>query len=143
MSQQNAEIVRRWWAGFNEDGLPPFDLCDERIEIRNPTDFPFKDVYRGHDGVRRWRAEVFDDLDTVENVRVEVDDLIDAPDGETVVMALRFLLRLKRFEMDHEMTWAAVWIIRHGKLVWAQGYVHMADALEAVGLSEQDARAES
>ena len=66
----------------------------------------------------------------------EVDDLIEAPDGETVVMALRVLLRLKRFEVDHEMPWAAVWIIRDGKLVWAQGYVHMADALEAAGLSE-------
>ena len=134
------EIVRRWWAGFNEDGLPPFDLCDERIEIRNPTDFPSQEVFRGHDGVRRWRAEVFG---VVENVRVEVDDLIEAPDGETVVMALRMLVRLERFEMDHEMQWAAVWIVRHGKLVWAQGYVHMADALQAVGLSEQDAHTDS
>jgi len=136
MSQENVDIVRRWWAGFNEEGLPPFDLCDERIEIRNPTDFPDAEVYLGHDGVRQWRVETFDRDMSVENVRVEIDNLIEAPDGEKVVMALRVLVRLKRFEMDHEMPWAAVWIIRHGKLVWAQGYVHMADALEAAGLRE-------
>ena len=88
------------------------------------------------DGVRQWRVETFDRDMSVENVRVEIDDLIEAPDGETVVMALRVLVRLKRFELDHEMPWAAVWIIRHGKLVWAQGYVHRADALEAAGLRE-------
>jgi hypothetical protein len=51
-------------------------------------------------------------------------------------MALQVLVRLKRFELDQQMPWAAVWIIRHGKLMWAQGYVHLADALQAVGLRE-------
>jgi ketosteroid isomerase-like protein len=135
MSQENAEIVRRWWAGFNEHGMPPLELCDERIEIRNQADFPGTPVFRGHEGVHEWRAESFD-FDTVDHVRVEVDELIEGADGETVVMAVRTLGHSKRFEMDYEVPWAAVWTIREGKLVEAEGYLHMADALEAGGLRE-------
>ena len=100
-----------------------------------PADFPSREVYRGHDGVRDWRAEVFDP-DLIEEVRVEVDDLIEAADGETVVMALRLLAHSKRFDTEYELAWAALWTIREGKLVEAQGYLHMADALEAAGLGE-------
>jgi ketosteroid isomerase-like protein len=135
MSEENVELVTRWWAGFNKHGLPPFDLCDEQIEIRMPADFPSQEVYRGRDGMRKWRADVFDQ-DLIEEVRVEVDDLVEAADGETVVMAVRLLAHSKRFETEYELPWAAVWIIREGKLVEAEGYLHMADALEAAGLRE-------
>lgn len=40
VSDENLEVVRRWWASFNEHGIPSLDLCDEQIEIRNPPDFP-------------------------------------------------------------------------------------------------------
>jgi hypothetical protein len=36
MSRENVEVVRCWWEGFNEDGMPPFALCDEEIELRMP-----------------------------------------------------------------------------------------------------------
>jgi hypothetical protein len=58
MSQENVEIVRRWWEGFNADGMPPLALCDEEIEIRNPPDFPVSGRFQGYDGVRRWRRAV-------------------------------------------------------------------------------------
>jgi hypothetical protein len=73
------------------------------FEIRSPTDFPAPEVYRGHDGVRHWRADTFERDLSVENVQVEVDDLIEAADSETVAMALRVLVRLKRFVVDHQM----------------------------------------
>ena len=141
MSQENVEIVRRWSAGFNEDGLPPFDLCDERIEIGTPRTSPSKTVYRGHDGVRRWRAEVFGEI---ENVRVEVDDLIEAPDGETVVMALRVLFHLDTVRSGPRDVVGGRLDVRDGKRsCGSRGTCDMADALEAVGLSEQDAHADS
>jgi hypothetical protein len=37
MSEKNVQFVRRWWAGFNESGLPSFELCDERIELIIPA----------------------------------------------------------------------------------------------------------
>jgi len=51
-------------------------------------------------------------------------------------MAVRLLAHSKRLETEYELPWAAVWIIREGKLVKAEGYLHMTDALEAVGLRE-------
>jgi hypothetical protein len=54
MSQEHVEVVRRWWDGFNDDGMPPLSLCDEQIEIRNPPDFPVRGLFQGHEGVRCW-----------------------------------------------------------------------------------------
>ena len=60
MSEENVEIVRRWWEGFNEDGMPPLALCDEEIEIHNPPDFPVRGFFQGHDGVPLARPGVRD-----------------------------------------------------------------------------------
>ena len=133
MPQENVEIVHRWWAGFNDHRLPPLELCDRDVEIRIPREFPFTGEYHGHEGVRTWVAEVFD---VIEDHRVEVERVLEAPDGETVVMALRSRGTTKQMQLDLETPWAAVWVIRGGKLVYAQGYLAMDEALEAAGLSE-------
>ena len=87
MSQENVEVVRRWWGGFNDDGMPPLSLCDEQIEIRMPPDFPVRGLFQGHEGVRRWREQVFE---VAENARVEPEEIVDVhDDGETVLMLLR------------------------------------------------------
>ena len=134
MTQENVEIVRRWWEGFNEDGMPPLVLCDQEIEIRNPPDFPVRGLYQGHDGVRHWRDEVFDILD---NPRVEPEDIVDVHgDGTTVLMLLRAKGIASHTEIKIDYEWAAVWTIRGGKVLRAQGYLERAEALEAAGLSE-------
>ena len=135
MSQEKVEIVRRWWEGFNEDGMPPLDLCDERIEIRNPPDFPVRGSFHGPQGVRDWRDQTFEALD---NVSVEVEEIIDVPgDGETVLMLLRLRATARHMGIEVEYPWAAIWTIGEGKLVLAQGYLSRQEALEAAGLSEQ------
>ena len=70
MSQENLEVVRRWWDGFSNTGMPPLSLCDERIEIRNPPEFPVRGSFHGHQGVRDWRDQVFEAFD---NVSVEAE----------------------------------------------------------------------
>ena len=57
MSQENVEIVRRWWASFNKDGLPPFDLLRRADRDQKPEEFPITGPYHGHDGVRQWASE--------------------------------------------------------------------------------------
>jgi ketosteroid isomerase-like protein len=133
MSQENVEVVRRWWEGFNEHGMPPLDLCDEQIEISNPPDFPVRGSYHGHEGVHQWRMDVWD---IVDEPKVELEELFDSGDSETVVMFLRFqgVARYTRIEFDEP--WAAVWRMRAGKLLKAQGYTSRRKALEAAGLSE-------
>ena len=134
MSQENVEVVRRWWAGFNEDGMPPLALCDEGIEIRNPPDFPVRGLFQGHDGVRRWRDQVFDIFD---DVRVEPEDIVDVHgDGETVLMLLRASGTASYTGIKVDYEWAAIWTIRNGKLLRAQGYLNRVEALEVAGLAE-------
>jgi ketosteroid isomerase-like protein len=134
MSLENAEVVRRWWDGLNKTGLPPLSLCDERIEIRNPHDFPVRGSFRGHQGVRDWCEEVWGAFD---DVSVEVDEVIAVPDdGETVLMFLRALGTAHHTRIEFDFPWAAIWTIRDGQLLLAQGYLDRAEALEAAGLSE-------
>jgi hypothetical protein len=35
-----------------------------------------------------------------------------------------------------DVEWAAIWTVRSGKLLKAQGYLNRADALEAAGLEQ-------
>jgi ketosteroid isomerase-like protein len=135
MSQENVEVVRRWWAAFNQNGTPPLELCDERIEIRNPASFPNRGPYRGHAGVHAWMADTFEVID---EPHIEVDEIVDVGDGETVVSVQRTLgiSRYTRIASDLAPPWAAVWTVRSGKTLRAQGYRSRAEALEAAGLRE-------
>jgi uncharacterized protein len=131
VSEQNLEVVRRWWKGFHEDGMPPLDLCDAQVEISNPPEFPVRGTYRGHEGVRQWRTDAFDVIDELE---VETEKLIDVGDGETVVMLLRLRGLASHTRIPIDETWAAVWTIRNGKLLRAQGYISRRAAMRAAGL---------
>jgi ketosteroid isomerase-like protein len=133
-SEENVEVVRRWWARFNKGGAPPLELCDERIGIRNPAEFPNRGPYHGHDGVHQWMADTFDVID---ELHMQVEELIDVGDGETVVSVQRVLgsARYTRLR-DLAPPWAAVCTVRSDKAVRAQDYLSKAEALEAAGLRE-------
>jgi ketosteroid isomerase-like protein len=130
VSEENLELVRRWWKGFHEDGMPPLDLCDAKVEISNPPEFPVRGAYHGHAGVRQWRMDVFDVIDELE---VETEKLIDVGD-ETVVLLLRLRGVASHTRIPIDETWAAVWAIRNRKLLRAQGYVSRREAMRAAGL---------
>jgi ketosteroid isomerase-like protein len=131
--EENTEVARRWWARFNEEGSPPLDLCDEEIEMWNPDGFLVRGPYHGHEGMRRWREDVFDVFD---EARVEVDELIDVGDGEAIVMFLRLRGIASHTRIEVDAPWAAVCRLRGGKLLHAQGYAGKREALEAAGLCE-------
>jgi ketosteroid isomerase-like protein len=57
-------------------------------------------------------------------------------DGETVLMLLRATGTASYSEIELDVEWAAIWTIRDGKLLRAQGYLNRAEALEAAGLRE-------
>jgi ketosteroid isomerase-like protein len=133
MSRENVEIVRRWIEGVSEDRMPPLDLCDERIEIRNVAAFPVQGPYDGHEGVRWWVSDMFDVFD---EARVELDETIDAQDGETIVTMQRVLGRTRHAQLQIDVPWAAVWTVQRGKVTRVHGYAHKARALEVAGLSE-------
>ena len=133
MSRENVEIVRRWWAGFNADGVAPLALCDDQLVIRNPQDFPIVGPYVGHEGMRQWATEVWEVFD---ELHMDVEEVIDVGDGETVVSVQRVRGRMRHTGLPIDVQWAGVSTVRSGKIVRAQGYMTKAEAFEAVGLRE-------
>jgi ketosteroid isomerase-like protein len=146
MAQENVEIVRLMWAGLErEAGMPwppaepdeldrrlRLDLCDERIELRTPPEFPVGTVFHGHDGVRQWGVEIWEVFDGLHNELVE---LIEAGDGETVISVQRTQARMRYTGLEVDLPWAVVWTIQHGSVVRAIGYMGKREALEAAGLA--------
>jgi ketosteroid isomerase-like protein len=147
MSEENVEIVRLMWAGLERDAGMPWppaepeeldrrlrlDLCDEQIEIRNPPEVPVGSVFHGHDGVRQWGVEIWEVFDGLHN---ELEELIEAGDGDTVVSVQRTQARMRHTGLEADFLWAVVWTIQDGRVLRAIGYMSREEALEAAGLSE-------
>jgi ketosteroid isomerase-like protein len=147
MSRENVEVVRALWAGLKQDPGEPWppasrdeldrrlrlDLCDERIELRNPAEFPAADEYHGHEGVRQWAAEVWEVFSEVHH---DLEGIIEADDGETIVSVQRTHGLMRHTQLPMDLLWAAVWTVRDGKAVRGQGYMTKAEALEALAVSE-------
>ena len=128
---ENVEVCRQWWERFNETGEPALELCDESVEMSNPDRFLVRGPYHGHEGIRQWRTDVFDVFD---DPHVEVEEILDAGDGETVVMFQRLQGTAKHTRIEVDEPWAAVIKIRDGKMFHAKGYLSRREALEAAGM---------
>ena len=114
--------------------MPPLSLCDDEIELDNGRDSSQRPL-RGHDGVRRWRDQMFE---IVEDARVDPEEIVDVHgDGEVVLMLLRASGKASYTQLEMEVEWAAIWTIRDGKVLRCQGYLSRADALQAAGVSSR------
>ena len=131
MSQENAEVVRRFIERFNETGEFVWEEMDPSVVwVVDPPAF-LAGTYRGHDGVKtlvRRFTEIFDEA------RYEVDELLDA--GEAVVALGRFRVRGTQSGATGTQPIALVLTLRRGKLVAYHAYFDRKQALEAAGLSE-------
>jgi ketosteroid isomerase-like protein len=143
MSQENVEVVRRCVEAI------PRDMGDDLEELLSHVDLDGElhsaivggaegNVYRGHDGFRRWVADSFESFEEVRNDWSEFRDL----GGRVLALGhVKARGRGSGMELDSPMGW--VFTVRRGKVVKAEGYLGRSEALEAVGLSEQDAHADS
>ena len=146
MSQENVELVRRASEALNRaianDDLTPalLDLLDQDIDWR-AAEGAIDDVggMRGHDAIRRYLedwTDGFDNLTLVPQELLEIDD-------EQVMAVQRLSGRAKQTGIETELTFFAIYTIREGRFVKVREYITREEALEAVGLSEQDAHADS
>ena len=138
MSQENVERHYRAIDAMNRRDLSAFlALMDDNVESVSRI-VAMEGELHGHDGIRRWWEtwfDVFPDYD------VEVLDVRDL--GDVTVAGLRALGHGAASDLPLEDTiWqASRW--RREKVIWWRTFDTRAEALEAVGLSEHDAHADS
>ena len=138
MSEENIELLHRAIDAMNRRDLDAFvGLMDEDVEAVSRI-VAVEGGLHGHDGIRRWWENWFNVFPDYEIEVVEVRDL-----GDFSVAGIRALGHGAASDLPFE---DAVWLAsrwRRGKCVWWRTYSIRAEALEAVGLSEQDAHADS
>jgi uncharacterized protein len=138
MSQENVEIVRAAFEAWSCGDLDAWLAeADPEIEWFVLPDAPDPGPHRGRQVIRKRAASWRDVL----KLRGEVLEYIDS--GEYVVMPMR--MRGVPPGSDAEVVQDEVYVskFRDGKIVELREYRTKAEALEAVGLSEQDAQADS
>jgi ketosteroid isomerase-like protein len=139
MSQANVEVVRRAIDAFNQRDVDEMVRdWDSEIEAdwsRSRGLTP--GIYRGQEAVLGLWETFFEMFD---RVTVYPDEFIEC--GEHVVAPNRTHLR-GRDHVKVEARSALVVTVRNGRIVMWRLYQKRAEALQAVGLAEQDAHADS
>jgi ketosteroid isomerase-like protein len=136
MSQENVKSVRRG----TQSAEAFWALLDEHVvwDLRDRPILDLDEVYVGRDAVitasrRYWGTWQSYELDT--------EEIIDA--GSSVVLTVYERGRGRGSGVPFEEKWVQVWHFSRGRIVRWEHFPDRASALEAVGLSEQDAHADS
>ena len=133
MSQENVKTVRDAAAAFNRGDLDTwFEYLADDIDYRAAEGAP--DDHGPIHGKDALRAHVQDWLDTFDDLRIEPVELIDA--GEDVIAGTRISGRAKLSGVEVDLTYAALYTFRDGKINRGREYWTRDQALEAAGLSE-------
>jgi hypothetical protein len=139
MSQENVELVYRMTDAFNRRDLDTFlTLTDEDVEAI-PRMGAMEGGYHGHDGSRRMWTDL---LGAYPDFSIEFYEVHDMGGNLTLGAARARGHGAGSDTPIEQVVWqVARW--RRGRIFWWAHFDTRADALEAVGLSEQDAHADS
>jgi ketosteroid isomerase-like protein len=138
MSQEDVEVVRRaWGASDRGDTEALFALYHPAIVWESHYG-PISGAYHGHEGVRQFFREWTDALETF---RARAVDFIEVRDR--VVVDVRVWARGKGSGAEVEMPQGHLCSVVDGLLTRIELFETKARALEAVGLSEQNAHSDS
>jgi ketosteroid isomerase-like protein len=138
MSQENVEIIRKFIADRNRGVI---DLARFRpdVEWHALAETVTPGVYRGHEAVRAYFAEVDQEWETR---HFEIEELVDAG-KDKVVAVVHTKARGKRSGANVEIHLSYLSVFRDGLVASVHSYRSREEALEAVGLSKQGAHADS
>ncbi len=131
MSKENVEIVQRVYAAMALGDLDAaFEAAEPDFELVPPDQSPTSAPMKGIADVKTW---ITDQQETVGDLSIEVDELIDA---EPLVAALiRLRIRPRGADADFELRIAHLWTLRDGKLSRCEVFPERGEALEAAGVS--------
>jgi ketosteroid isomerase-like protein len=140
MSQENVELVERLLEVYNERSFAEnVDLIDpgivwdmSRVEMPDAVSYSGPSEFRTF--IEGWEEGFASEY-------LEAKEIFDAGDRVVVVIHHHGRGRTSGIEVDQH--YAMVWTLRGGRAVRMEMYPTREEALEVVGLFEQDAHAES
>ena len=133
MSQENVEIVRAAFEAWNRNDFDAWiQYFDPEVEWS-----ALLEVFRGHAGIRRAWQSFKVDL----QLRARYDDIRDLGDSVLALGELTGTGRITGLNLRAEIAQLATF--RDGRILSFRDFASHAEALGAVGLSEQDAHADS
>ena len=137
MSQENVEVVRRAYEAWNAGDMDALrEMYSPDVIVRLPEGWPEPGPFVGREAVIRMFEQLREtwDAETLEPIR-----LIDTADR----VAVRQIWRGTGHGPDLNLELTNVFTVRKGRIFYQELFWDHAEALEAVGLSEQDAQGES
>ena len=138
MSEKIVEVVRAAYEAWNAEDMDALrELYDPDVIMRAIEGWPEPGPYVGREAVMRWLAQLREtwDADTLELT----SDFIAAGDR----VASRQIWHGAGRGPETNMGMTVVQTVRDGRIFYVEYFWDHAKALEALGLSEQDAHADS
>jgi ketosteroid isomerase-like protein len=143
MSQENVEVMNAAFEAWNAGNVEAlFAHFHPELVYHPRADEPDPSPHVGRDAYERL---VYGFVDSFSEVTIEVLEVIDAGDHVIASTVLHVVLRGQASASDAGVsdTYVFVYKLRDGLVVEGWEYRTKQEALEAVGLSEQDAHTDS
>jgi ketosteroid isomerase-like protein len=141
MSQENVEVVRRFetsWANRNLEAA--LECVHDDLEFDwSDSMGPFVGTYKRRAGLTRFWTDM---LEAWERFSPEIEEIIDCGPERLITLDV-VRARGKGSGIDMEARGAMLWTVQEGRISRVKMFQTKDEALEAVRLSEQDARADS
>jgi ketosteroid isomerase-like protein len=130
-STDRIELVRRFheaWIAGNLDLV--LECIDPEMEFDwSESRAPFRGVYRGHEGMRKYWDDV---QEAWERFSPELDDIVDCGDGRLVTRStVRGIARSSGIELAARG--AMLWTVRDDKIVGGKLFQTAEEAMQAAG----------
>ena len=143
MSQENIEAFRSASQAYNRRDVEAFlEVAHPDVEWHPAASRALigadAAVYRRHDGMRQMFREVDESLVAADSEWLDIRDL-----GDRIIATGRIHTRGRASGAETESPVAVVVDFAEGKVLRVRSYLDPKEALEAVGLSEQDVHADS
>jgi ketosteroid isomerase-like protein len=138
VSQENVEVVQANFAAWNAGDMDALrEYFDPTVIMRMPDGWPEPGPFMGREAVMRQLQQQREtwDTDTFELI----SDFVDVGDR----VAVRFIWRGAGHGPESNIEATGVYTVRKGRTFYIEHFWDHAEALETLGLSGQDADADS
>jgi ketosteroid isomerase-like protein len=119
MSAENVEVVKQLYAAFfRRDASRILELTAAEIEVEQSREVPWGGVWKGHEGLQKFFAELARHL---ENRALPIERYLDAGDCVVAIGRTQGVVRANGKGFDVPL--AHVWEVRSGKAVRFRPYI--------------------